>query len=95
MKQIETVAEFQVYFSEFQQQPIFSSINHEMIFYDRNCETETRSAMTVLIPLVAVTALVMTNATGCSARNIKAALFSIVSIRLYIMQRGGNKHDLQ
>lgn len=41
MKQIETVDEFQVYFSEFQQQLIFSTIKHEMIFYDCNCETET------------------------------------------------------
>lgn len=51
--------------------------------------------MTVLVVLVAVTTLVMTKAIGCSARNIKGALFSTVSIRLYIMQGGGNKRDLQ
>lgn len=41
MKQIEIVDEFQVYFSEFQRQLMFSSTKHEMIFYDRNCATET------------------------------------------------------
>lgn len=84
LKQIQIVDEFKVIFYEFQWQLSFSSIKYWVNLYELYCEIW--SVMIGLIPLVPVIILVMTNVVGCSAQHF----FSIISIRLCIIQWSGN-----